>query len=136
MSRSPLTRVGLTAAYVGYLAVLAVLTLDPSQQAPGASLSLVSQVLTWLRVPVPADSRILEVASNVVLFVPLSLIGGLLWPARRVRDWVLVGALLSTLIEVCQLLFLPDRFATVSDVLANTTGALLGALLWRRDRPT
>lgn len=119
----------LAVAYVGYLTVVAVLVLDPSQKAPGASLSLVSRVLHMAQVPVTADSGVLEVISNVVLFVPFSLLGAFLWPTLRIRDWVVAGALLSVSIELCQLLFLPQRFATVSDVVANTGGALIGALL-------
>jgi glycopeptide antibiotics resistance protein len=122
-------RGGLAAAYVGYLAVVAVLVLDPSQPAPGASLSLISRVLQAAQLPVPASSRALEVLSNVALFVPFSLLGTLLWPRRRIRAWVAAGATLSLLIELCQLLFLPQRVATVSDVLANSAGALVGAVV-------
>jgi glycopeptide antibiotics resistance protein len=82
-----------------------------------------------VQLPVPAHSRILEFASNIALFVPFSLLGLLCWPSRRVIAWTAAGALTSTVIELVQLLFLPHRFATVSDVVANTTGALLGALL-------
>jgi glycopeptide antibiotics resistance protein len=122
-------RGALLAVYVGYLAVVAVLVLDPSQQAPGASLSLVARVLQAAQVPVPANSSVLEVLSNVALFVPFSLLGMLIWPARRALAWVGAGAVLSVAIELCQLLVLPQRFATISDVVANTLGSLVGAVL-------
>jgi glycopeptide antibiotics resistance protein len=70
--------------------------------------------------------------SNVALFVPFSLLGLVVWPSRRVLAWTAAGALASTTIELVQLLLLPQRFATVSDVLANTSGALLGALIATR----
>jgi glycopeptide antibiotics resistance protein len=112
-----------------YLVAVGVLTLDPSQQAPGRSLSLVSALLQAVGLPVLADSRVLEVASNVALFVPFGLLGLLSWPSLRVLGWTALGALLSAAIELSQLLFLPHRFATVSDLVANTTGAMLGALV-------
>ncbi|WP_375390134.1 VanZ family protein, partial [uncultured Amnibacterium sp.] len=36
------------------------------------------------------------------------------------------GALLSTCVELAQGLFLPGRVSSVGDILANTTGAVLG----------
>ncbi|HET8895805.1 MAG TPA: VanZ family protein, partial [Protaetiibacter sp.] len=49
---------------------------------------------------------------------------------RWMRVWsaTLAGLVTSGIIEGVQL-FLPTRFATVSDLIANTAGALLGALL-------
>jgi len=122
-------RHSLTVAFVAYLAVLAVLVLDPSQEAPGQSLSLVSRVLDAVGLSVPVGSSSLEVASNVALFVPWGLLGLLLWPWLRVLGWTGAGAVVSVSIELSQLLFLPDRFATVSDLGANTAGALFGAVI-------
>lgn len=122
-------RRALIITYVGYLIAVGVLVLDPSQQAPGVTLSLVSRALQLLQLPVVADSRTLETLSNVALFVPLSLLGMFIWPSHRILTWTLAGALLSATIELFQLVLLPDRFATVSDVVANTAGAFLGAVL-------
>jgi VanZ family protein len=46
----------------------------------------------------------------------------------RVWSATLAGLVTSGIIEGVQL-FLPTRYATVSDLVANTAGALLGALL-------
>ena len=54
----------------------------------------------------------------------------------RVWSATLAGLATSCLIEGVQL-FLPTRYSTVSDLIANTTGALIGALIvagWRRRR--
>ena len=126
---TPKLRGALVATFIGYLGVVGVLTLDPTQKAPGHSLSLVSVLLRGIGLRVSAASSVLEVVSNVALFVPLGLLGLLLWPSRRVLGWTAAGAGLSAAIELSQLLFLPHRFATISDVAANTAGALLGALL-------
>ncbi|HEX5534827.1 MAG TPA: VanZ family protein [Actinomycetales bacterium] len=109
-------RAAVVVAYVAYLATVAVLVFDPSQHAPGTSLALVSRVLRAAQLPVPAHSP-LEVASNVALFVPFSLLGLLIWPSGRVLGWTAAGALLSTTIELVQLFFLPPgsrRSATSS----------------------
>lgn len=78
---------------------------------------------------------VLEILANVALFVPF---GILALTAFRMRVWsaTLAGLATSCLIEGVQL-FLPTRFSTVSDLVANTAGALIGALIvvgWRRRR--
>lgn len=76
----------------------------------------------------------LQVVFNVALFVPFGLLvrrfGG-----RRLRTTTLLGLLTSLAIEVSQgtalwgLYACSYRIADVDDLIANTTGALLGALL-------
>jgi hypothetical protein len=70
---------------------------------------------------------VIEFSANIALFVPFGVLAALL---LRRRPWiaVLAGCALSCCIELGQLLFLPDRTASVFDVLANTTGTLLGVL--------
>jgi hypothetical protein len=71
---------------------------------------------------------LLEGLSNVVLFVPLGLLGAL---SLRRHCWsaVLALAALSALIELSQWLLLPDRVASPRDVINNSIGALVGYLL-------
>jgi VanZ family protein len=116
---------------VAYLCVLAILVFDPSQGAPGTSVSLVARGLQQLNVPASTDSHLLEFSCNIALFIPFSLLGGMIWPLRRVVQWVVLGAALSGAIELCQLFFLPHRYATLSDVIANALGASLGVVLVR-----
>lgn len=80
-----------------------------------------------------------DVIANVLLFLPLGAglaLAGLPW-----RRALLAGALVSLGIETVQLLAIPGRYATLSDVLTNTTGAALGAALaahrraWLRPGP-
>jgi hypothetical protein len=54
-------------------------------------------------------------------------------PGRRVRDGVLWSAAISVAIEIIQM-FLPGRFSSVADVLANTLGGGLGAWAGSRER--
>lgn len=69
-----------------------------------------------------------EFGLNVVAFVPLSLIGSLLRPAITVSTWTALGFGGSLLVEAIQT-SMPDRLATHSDVVANTLGAALGAMV-------
>ncbi len=66
--------------------------------------------------------------ANVVMFVPLGLLGSL---ALKRRNYLVVvaAALGSGLIELGQLIFLPDRVASLQDVLSNTIGAFIGLLI-------
>jgi hypothetical protein len=73
-----------------------------------------------------------DVLQNLVLFLPFGVglaLGGL--PPRLVA---LAALAFSGAIELAQALVIPGRFATVSDVLMNTTGGWLGAVVtttWR-----
>jgi len=75
---------------------------------------------------------------NIMLFMPLG-VALVLRGSSRVRAALLALAL-STTIELLQF-YIPGRDPSVSDVLANTCGAVLGALIassassWLRPRP-
>lgn len=70
---------------------------------------------------------------NVLAFVPLGWLG-VVALRRRVRTTVLALAGLSVLAELAQLLPVVHREPSVVDVVANTAGALAGALLGSRAR--
>lgn len=69
---------------------------------------------------------------NVVLFLPLGYLFVQIEPQRLDRFYHVlgIGALLSTLIESCQLVFRLGN-CDVDDILANTIGALLGLVVFR-----
>ncbi len=68
---------------------------------------------------------------NLLLFVPLGL--GLGWNGRSVLRAATIGFLLSTAIELAQL-WIPGRDSSLSDVIFNTAGTIVGALLAQRPR--
>lgn len=74
------------------------------------------------------DYAQLEWWANVAFFVPLGLLVVLLIGGHRWWVATLVGGAVSVAIEVGQHFFLPMRYATVDDVVANTLGAAGGAL--------
>ena len=82
--------------------------------------------------------RKIEFVANILLFVPFGIVLALRLPRRRWFFAVPLAAAVSGAVELAQALFLPQRFPAWSDVLANTSGALIGALLvlfmWRRLR--
>lgn len=122
----------LRVAYAVYLVAVAWLVWNPDPGAPG---SAVLQVTTLLQEwGLPATTTRVERGLNVVMFVPLSLLGAWVLGWWRVVDWVLAGFAVSLLIEVVQHVAIPTRSGTTSDVVTNTTGALLGIVLARLSR--
>lgn len=79
--------------------------------------------------PTWVDYAHVEFGANIVMFVPLGVLIALLLP--RWEWWLapIIGLALSLAIEFGQALLLPERFASPLDVLANTAGATIGALI-------
>ena len=118
-------RRALTAAYAVYLAVVAFLVFTPGGTSVGGPIAIVLDVLH--AIGVEASRGQVEVGLNVLLFVPLSLLGWFL-VRQGVRFWVVAAAVLSVTIELVQLA-IPGRTTSFWDVVANTSGAAVGALL-------
>ncbi len=73
--------------------------------------------------------KFVEASANVALFVPVGAVASMAFPAKR---WWQVGAfglIVSGCMELGQLLFLDNRFASPLDLVTNTGGAVIGALL-------
>ncbi|GAB3991773.1 hypothetical protein GCM10028771_12670 [Nocardioides marmoraquaticus] len=69
-----------------------------------------------------------EVVANVLLVVPVGLLGVAALRRSRWQDWAVYGFVGALTVELGQGLLLPDRSASGVDVVANTLGMLLGAL--------
>ncbi|WP_315095707.1 VanZ family protein [uncultured Cellulomonas sp.] len=119
---------------VVYLIGLVRVTLWPRIGADD-TFDLVRTVLAWLNsTGVPLSFSVTEFLANIALFVPFGILVGLL---TRSPWWAVVGLGLATsaVIELVQLLFLPDRVADLRDLLANTLGTAVGVgvlLAYRR----
>lgn len=74
------------------------------------------------------DLTRLEIIANILVFVPVGILAFVLLPRRVWPLALLVGPLLSLGIETAQRVALPHRAATVTDVVANSTGALVGVV--------
>jgi hypothetical protein len=68
---------------------------------------------------------------NVGLFVPFGIAAG--WRAKSLWRVVLAGALFSTIIELLQMV-IPGRDPELRDIVSNTAGAAIGAMLVYRPR--
>ena len=121
------TRVWALALGIPFLAGLAALTLTPSRVEDSMP-NLLDLVLSgihrlgWAAV----DFTRLEILANVLVFVPVGILAFLLVPRRAWLLSFLVGPLVSLSIEAAQRLALPHRAATVTDVIANSSGATAG----------
>ncbi len=117
--------------------VAAVLVLNPwhLQDAFDAPIERALGTLHDRGLPDRLNVHAAEFAANILLFVPLGLLGALLLPRRH---WwlVLLGlVVLSVGIETVQALGLPSRRSSARDVLGNSLGAAIGvglSLLLRR----
>ncbi len=92
---------------------------------------------TILHVADPGDASLLT--GNVLLFAPAAFFLALRLSTLRIWQVVALGCGLSFAIEVAQLLFVTNRFASIDDLILNALGTTLGALtargarsLWRR----
>ena len=127
--RHGLLRRGAVWTALAYVVALAMIAFWPTPVDRGAHGSISSAVL-WLHahgVPTWLDYSAIEFTANIALFIPVGLLVVVLTSSRRWWLGPAIGALVSTVIELGQLAFLPERFATVNDVIANGLGALLGA---------
>lgn len=79
--------------------------------------------------PLWVDYDLIDFLANIAFFVPVGLIAALLLPRRLWWLAIPIGAALSAALELGQALFLPQRYASLTDVIANTLGAALGALI-------
>jgi hypothetical protein len=116
-------KAGLALALLGAV-IIALLTLLPQ---PGQEELVRATAPTCL---VCGELGGVDVILNLLLFVPLGLglrLAGLPWQAA-----LAVGFASSALVEVLQMKVVPGRDASLSDLLTNTAGALLGVRLASR----
>jgi glycopeptide antibiotics resistance protein len=127
------------AALILYLSFLAFVLLQPQ---PSLAVGTVGRFDEWLAAfgapPVLTVPGRVEMVLNAVMFAPAAALASLTWPQVHWANWVAYGFIGSGLVELVQGVILPARSAEFVDVVANTTGALVGALLAlavRRRRP-
>ena len=70
-----------------------------------------------------------ERSANVGLFLPVGFVASMAFPTKKWWQIGAFGMLVSGCIELGQLLFLHSRFASPSDVMTNTSGAVIGAVV-------
>lgn len=108
--------------------LFATLWPTPLDQGYSESINRVLDVLHRNGVPDWFGYGKLEFSANIAMFVPLGFLLTLLLPQRVWWLALLICPMLSVGIEITQAQLLTARFATVNDVIANSTGALLGII--------
>lgn len=116
------------AVYIVALLLVVFLPADDARHVTGF-VSVIADFLSTVGIPRQPAEVAVEFLSNIVLFGPWGFFLRLLSRAA-LPSWavVLSGAVLSTVIELLQLI-IPGRVTALSDVIANTLGTLAGVLL-------
>ena len=70
-----------------------------------------------------------EFLCNVAILAPVSALGSLIWRRTTWRDWTAYTFVVAGVVEITQGVLLGERTASTSDVVANTLGGLVGALV-------
>lgn len=83
-------------------------------------------------IPLWFNYQFVEAFANVFLFVPLGAVASLAFTENQWWQIGALGLLISGLMELGQLMFLHNRFASLLDIVTNTGGAVMGALLARK----
>jgi len=124
------TRKAAAVLLVLYSAGLLYILLTPSAEVPTTSISWVAQRAArlgapdWLLVPTR-----FEFVLNVLILIPATALGSVVWPRTNWRDWTAYGFVFAAGVELTQGLLLPARSAQFIDVVANGLGAFAGAVL-------
>lgn len=113
-----------------YLAIVGALTLGP-QPSDAMTRHLSADIILGVGRFAPGLNfrySDLEFAANIGMFVPLGILFVVAFGRNKWWAAALVGAALTLLIEGAQR-YIPDRVSDPRDVLANITGAGVGALI-------
>ena len=113
-----------------YLALLIVVTMSPTPIDQGYE-SAIDRLLAVLHrngVPNWFGYNKLEFSANVAMFIPIGFLAALAMPSRLWWIALFLCPALSAAIEFTQGALLEARFSTLSDVAANSLGALVGII--------
>ncbi|HCS60601.1 MAG TPA: VanZ family protein [Microbacterium sp.] len=118
---------------VPYTLALALIVWLPDAQAArvtGIVARVARSLAARLDLSFATTYTVMEFVANIALFIPFGILLAIGW--RRLKTWhmAILGLVTSGLIEFVQL-YLPTRFSTISDLIANTAGALVGCLFIR-----
>ena len=120
-----------------YVLLLVVVLFAPTSGVQSGLVHGLVEVLHRLGTPVTVVTYgRAEVMMNAVIIAPLSFLGAFVLPRLRWQDWTAYAFLGACAVELLQGVLLPDRTASFSDIVANASGACLGAVLQRGLRRT
>jgi glycopeptide antibiotics resistance protein len=102
---------------------------SPVDEPIQSQLATVLKFLHAHGMPASFNYTFVEASANVILFLPVGFVAALAFPKKHWWQTGAFGLLVSASIELGQLLFLHNRFASSLDLVTNTGGAVIGALL-------
>lgn len=102
---------------------------SPVDRPVQGQLTSVLQFLHRHGIPAWCNYQFMEASANVALFIPLGFVSALAFPKKRWWQISVFGLLVSCCMELIQLLFLYNRFASPLDLVTNASGAVIGSLL-------
>ena len=111
-----------------YVMALLLVVLTPGTQAPDRVLVWVTDRAQAAGAPGASTRTVVEILLNVVMTAPAAALASVVWSGPTWRDWTAWAFVVFGAVELTQLLFLPSRHGSFSDVVANTAGCFLGAL--------
>lgn len=138
MSRASASSITARVLLVPYAVALALIVWLPAAAASrvtGLAFRIARVFAEYTGVSLATSYTFFEFLANIALFVPLGLLLTAGWP--RTNTWwiILLGFSASAMIELVQTM-IPSRYPTLSDVIANTLGTIIGCLLVRLFLPT
>ena len=119
----------LTLAGYATIVLLATMWPTPLDQGFETSINKLFSVLYRNGVPLWFGYSKLEFSANILMFIPLGFLVALLLPRRIWWLALIICPAMSIAIELTQSLALSARFATVTDVVSNSLGAVIGILI-------
>lgn len=118
------------AAFCAYLCGLAFMVLVPRGDIPGRALAKLAVAADRMGAPdVLLGPTRVEFGANVLVVIPLVVMASWLLPQVRWTEWTAYCFIASLGVEAFQAIVLSGRSATFRDVVANTAGALIGAVI-------
>jgi len=120
--------IGILVLYAGVV-VAATLSPTPLDQGYEGSIERVLSILHRNGIPEWFGYNKLEFSANIAMFVPIGFLITLLLPARVWWLALVISPAFSVAIELTQLVALSSRFATATDVMSNSLGALIGIIM-------
>jgi glycopeptide antibiotics resistance protein len=115
-------------ALVAYCCFLAVVLLAPTSSDQSRAAAVLVDLGRQAGFARYANQVRAEFIANALILMPVSALGSLVWTRTNWRDWTAWGFLLAGCVELAQGLALAARTASFTDVVANTLGAMGGAL--------
>ena len=112
------------------LAAIVWLPASIAGRVTGLAFRLARWVSVEFDIALSTSYTVFEFLANIALFVPFGLLLAAAWPRRSPWLIILIGYAASATIELVQTL-LPSRYPTLSDVIANTLGTIIGCLVAR-----